>query len=170
MAAHKAIQDKRQLARAVLGRNTQMESEQLKKRQVPALPDLFQWEEDGVHLRSAKCGTCGTCFFPEYHEQHRPDCSREGVQKLPLSRTGRLASYTIQCYMPPLPFKTEGDITPYPIGMVEFPEGIQVVGIMVDCSEDDLRLGMTVETTTFALYRNQEGQEVVTWAFRPVKD
>ncbi len=147
-----------------------MTSEKVMGNQVVALPDLFQWEDDGVHLRSARCGTCGTCFFPEYHEQHRPDCSREGVEKLLLSRVGRLASYTIQCYMPPPPFKTEGNITPYPIGMVEFPEGIQVVGIMVDWKEDELRLGMPVETTTFTLYHNQEGQEVVTWAFRPIKD
>lgn len=137
-------------------------------KKMAALPDLFQMGEDGVRLRSAKCGTCGTCFFPEYHEQHRPDCTREGVEKLLLSRTGRLASYTVQCYMPPPPFKTEGDITPYPIGMVEFPEGIQVVGIMVDCGEDDLELGMEVETTTFTLYHDEQGQEVVTWAFRPI--
>lgn len=135
---------------------------------IAALPDLFQIGDDGVHLRSARCGTCGTCFFPEYHEQHRPDCSREGVEKLLLSRNGRLASYTVQHYMPPPPFTTEGDITPYPIGMVEFPEGIQVVGIIVDYNQGGLELGMEVETTTYTLYHDEQGREVVTWAFRPV--
>lgn len=147
-----------------------MDKQNQAENKVPALTDLFQWEADGVHLRSARCGSCGTCFFPEYHEQHRPGCSREGVEKILLGRIGKLASYTVQHYMPPLPFRTEKDITPYPIGMVEFPEGIQVVGIMVDYTEDDLVLGRDVETTTFTLYRDDQGQEVVTWAFRPMSN
>jgi len=136
---------------------------------VPALPDLFRVGEGGVNLMSARCGSCGTFFFPRYHEQHRPGCTREGVEKVFLSRQGRLSSYTIQYYMPPLPFKTEKDITPYIIGLVEFSEGIQVAGIVVGCPSDQLKTGMEMETTTFALYRNSEGQDIVTWAFQPVK-
>jgi uncharacterized OB-fold protein len=141
-----------------------------KVEKVPALPDLFDWAEDGVHLMSARCASCDTCFFPKYHEQHRPDCSRQGVESIMLSKEGTLASYTIQYYMPPLPFKTEKDITPYAIGFVEFPEGIQVVGILTDCRFEELVIGMTMETTTFGLYKDEEGRDVVTWAFRPAKD
>ena len=133
---------------------------------IPALPDLFTCSGDEVQMRSAKCNTCGTYFFPEYHAQHRVGCSREGVEKVLLSRTGKLVSYTTQHYMPPLPFKTEADITPYSIGMVEFPEGIQVAGILVDCASDKLKIGVVVETTTFTLYQDEEGRDVVTWAFR----
>jgi len=136
---------------------------------VPALPGLFIISEGGVNLMSAKCGSCGTFFFPAYHEQHRPGCTRQGVEKVSLSRQGRLSSYTIQYYMPPPPFKTEKDITPYIIGLVEFSEGIQIPGIVVGCPTDRLRTGMEVETTAFRLYRNEEGQDVVTWAFQPVK-
>ena len=133
---------------------------------VPALPDLFTWTEDGVRIRSAKCNTCGTYFFPEYSEQHRPGCSREGVEKVLLSKAGKLASYTVMHYLPPLPFKIDRDITPYPIGLVEFPEGIQITGLMVGCEPDELKVGKEVETTTFTLYKDEEGQDVVTWAFR----
>ncbi len=147
-----------------------MQSNDFGNQMVPALPDLFQKQDDGFHLCSARCGTCGTYFFPAYHQQHRPDCSREGVENILLSRIGRLTSYTIQYYMPPPPFKTDGDITPYPIAMVEFREGIQVVGMVVDCPEEELRLGMAMETTTYTLFRNDEGKEVITWAFRPVTD
>lgn len=147
-----------------------MESNNLAGNKVPALPDLFQRKADGVHIRSAKCDSCGTCFFPEYHEQHRPGCSREGVARVLLNRIGKLASFTVQHYMPPPPFTTEGDITPYIIALVEFPEGIEVVGILIDSEADDLELGQAVETTTYTLFRDDKGQEVVTWAFRPVKD
>ena len=133
---------------------------------LPALPDLFAWTEGGVRIRCAKCNTCGTYFFPEYSEQHRPGCSREGVEKVLLSKEGKLASYTVMHYMPPLPFKTDRDITPYPIGLVEFPEGIQITGLMVGCEPHELKVGKEVETTTFTLHKNEDGQDVVTWAFR----
>lgn len=139
------------------------------KNKVPALSDLFEWNTDGVHIRSARCNSCGTYFFPEYHEQHRPGCSRENVENVLLNKIGKLASYTIQYYMPPLPFKTEVDITPYKIGMVEFSEGIQVAGILVECEEADLVIGKPFETTTFSLYQNEKGSEMVTWAFKPCK-
>ena len=83
------------------------------KRKVPALPDLFEWAEDGLRLQSAKCNSCDTYFFPAAHAQHRPGCSREGVEKALLSNKGTLATYTIQHFMCPPPFKTLGDITPY---------------------------------------------------------
>jgi uncharacterized OB-fold protein len=143
-----------------------MDKKDSEEGKIPALPDLFTWSEDGVRIRSAKCNSCGTYFFPEYHAQHRPGCSREGVEKVLLSRVGKLASYTVQYYLPPPPFKTQDDITPYTIGLVEFPEGIQVCGIVVESEPDKLKVGTKVETTTYTLYKNDEGQDVVTWAFR----
>jgi len=136
--------------------------------QIPALPDLFLIEEDGARLMSARCKSCSTYFFPRYHEQHRPECPRSEIDNVLLSKEGKLTSYTIQHYMPPPPFRTDAEITPFAIGLVEFPEEIQVVGIISDCSFDQLTIGMDMETTTFALYWNEEGQKVVTWAFRPL--
>ena len=71
--------------------------------------------------------------------------------------------------MPPQPFRTDREITPYVIGLVEFVEGIQVAGIVVDCALGDLKIGIPMETTTFTLYRDEEGRDVVTWAFKPRK-
>lgn len=134
---------------------------------IPALPDLFVVTSGGVHLMSSKCNTCGTYFFPKYNLQHRPGCSREGVEDILLTTEGTLASYTVQHYKTPLPFKIDRDITPYALGMVEFPEGIQVAGIIVDCCHDQLKIGIPMKTTTFLLYHNDEGKQVLTWAFRP---
>ena len=133
---------------------------------IPAVPDLFDAAEDGIRLRSAKCNSCGTYFFPPSHAQHRPGCSRENVEEVLLSNGGKLTTYTIQHYMCPPPFKTSGDITPYGLGLVEFPEGISVAGIIVDSDLDALRIGLNAETTDFVLYQDDEGNDVVTWAFR----
>ena len=139
------------------------------KGKIPELPDLFDWTKDGVRLQSAKCNSCGTYFFPASHHQHRPGCSREGVENVFLSRRGKLATYTVQYYMCPPPFKTAGDITPYGIGMVEFPEGISVAGIITESDLNALKIGSDMETTTYTLYKDEEGNDVVTWAFRVVK-
>jgi uncharacterized OB-fold protein len=139
------------------------------KGKMPELPDLFDWTQDGVRLQSAKCNSCGTYFFPASHHQHRPGCSREGVENVFLSKRGKLATYTVQYYMCPPPFKTTGDITPYGIGMVEFPEGISVTGIITETDLNTLKIGLNMETTTYTLYKDEAGNDVVTWAFKVVK-
>jgi uncharacterized OB-fold protein len=139
------------------------------KGKLPELPDLFDWTQDGVRLQSAKCNSCGTYFFPASHHQHRPGCSREGVENVFLSKRGKLATYTVQYYMCPPPFKTTGDITPYGIGMVEFPEGISVTGIITETDLNTLKIGLNMETTTYTLYKDEAGNDVVTWAFKVVK-
>jgi uncharacterized OB-fold protein len=139
------------------------------KGKVPALPDLFAWAEDGVRLQSAKCSSCDTYFFPAAHAQHRPGCSREGVEKTLLSNKGKLATYTIQHFMCPPPFKTLEDITPYGLAMVEFPEGISVAGLIVESDLEALEIGLEMETVSFTVSHDEEGNDEVTWAFRVVK-
>ena len=133
---------------------------------IPALNDLFEVNEEGVHILSARCNECGTYFFPRYHAQHRPGCTRKSVENVLLSNKGKLASYTIQRYMCPPPFKTTGDITPYGIGLVEFPEGIQIAGLIVQTDLNGLKIDQEVETTTYTLYKDEEGRDIVTWAFK----
>jgi uncharacterized OB-fold protein len=143
-----------------------MEKTESGEGKVPALPDLFDFTGNSVRIRSARCGSCGTYFFPEYHAQHRSGCSREGVEKVLLSNRGKIASWTIEHYMCPPPFRAPPDIAPYGIALVEFPEGIQVAGLIMESDLSTLKIGQDVETITYPLYKNDAGQDVVTWAFR----
>ena len=137
---------------------------------VARIPNLVDWSTGEVRLMSAKCNSCGTYFFPKEHYQHRPGCSREGVEDVLLPSKGKLTSYTIQHYPCPPPFKTEKKITPYGIGLVEFEdEKIQIAGIITDTDLASLELGMEMETTTLAMFTNEEKQQVVTWAFKASK-
>ena len=137
---------------------------------VARIPNLVDWSTGEVRLMSAKCDSCGTYFFPKEHYQHRPGCSREGVGDVLLPSRGKLASYTIQYYPCPAPFKTEKKITPYGIGLVEFEdEKIQVTGIITDTDLKSLKIGMEMETTLLELFTNDEKQQVVTWAFTAIK-
>jgi uncharacterized OB-fold protein len=140
------------------------------KNMVARIPNLVDWSTGEVRLMSAKCDSCGTYFFPKEHYQHRPGCSRQGVKDVLLPQKGKLASYTIQYYPCPPPFKTDEKITPYGIGLVEFEaEKIQVAGIITETDLKTLKIGMEMETTTLTMFTNEEKQHVVTWAFRAVK-
>jgi uncharacterized OB-fold protein len=137
---------------------------------VARIPNLVDWSTGEVRLMSARCNSCGTYFFPREHYQHRPGCSREGVENVLLPNNGKLASYVIMHYTPPPPFKFEKSIVPYGIGMVEFEnEKIQVAGIITETDLKSLKLGMKMETVTLKMFVNDEKQDVVTWAFRAVK-
>ena len=137
---------------------------------VARIPGLMDWSTGDVRLMSAKCNSCDTYFFPKEHYQHRPGCSREGVEDVLLSNKGKLTSYVVQHYTPPPPFKFEKSIVPYGIGLVEFEnERIQVAGIITDTDLKSLKLGMKMETVTLRMFTNDEKQDVVTWAFRPVE-
>jgi len=137
---------------------------------VARIPNLVDWSTGEIRLMSAKCNSCGTYFFPREHYQHRPDCSCEGVEEVLLPSRGKLASWTVQHYPCPSPFKTDKKITPYGIALVDFvDEKIQVTGIITDTDLSSLELGMEMETTTLDLFTNEEKQTVVTWAFKAVQ-
>ncbi len=137
---------------------------------VARVPNLVDWSTGEVRLMSAKCNSCGTYFFPREHYQHRPGCSREGVEHVLLPNKGKLASYVMMHYTPPPPFKMEKINVPYGIGLVEFEnERIQVAGLITDTDLKSLKLGMKMETVTLRMFTNDEKQDVVTWAFRAVK-
>ena len=135
---------------------------------VADLPDLIAWAEDGLRLQSAQCKSCGTYFFPASHHQHRPGCSREGVENVLLGKRGKLATYSVQHYMCPPPFNTADDITPYGVAMVEFPEGISVAGLIMETDLNTLEIGLEMETIEYALRKDEEGADVCTWAFKAV--
>ena len=69
---------------------------------VARIPGLIDWWSTAeVRLIGAKCNSCNTYFFPKDHYQHRPGCSREGVEDVLLPNKGKLASYVIMRYTPP---------------------------------------------------------------------
>jgi hypothetical protein len=44
-----------------------------------------------------------------------------------------------------------------------------VAGIIAETDLNALKTGLDMETTTFSLYKDDAGNDVVTWAFKVVK-
>lgn len=134
------------------------------KRQIPIDESLFTWPSDKPRLIATKCKSCGFCIFPRTHSCYNPNCKNKDVEDVLLSRRGKLQSYTIHIYPPPPPFRPAEPFVPFGIGLVEFPEGVAVLGQITGCDPNkDLKIGMEVETIVEKLYEDEGGNEVVGW-------
>ena len=138
------------------------------KKQVPLEEGLFTWPSAEPQLIGGRCKTCGSVFFPKFYVVHHPDCEKPDVEEELFSRRGVLRSYTTQNYPAPPPFKGPDPFVPYSIGMVEFPEGVQIYGMMTGCKFEDLKANMEVEFVIEKLYDDEQGNEMMAWKFRPI--
>lgn len=137
------------------------------KKQIPIAKGVFTWPSDEPCLIGNRCETCGEYFFPKVKSCQNPDCpDKSNVKEVPLSKTGKLWSYTIQHYKPPPPYR--GPV-PLIIGLMELPENLKVMGQLTNCKEGDLKIGMDMELVVEKLFEDEEGREVVTWKFRPAQ-
>ena len=136
------------------------------KKKVPIVEGVCTCPSDDPRLIISRCKKCGGVLFPKAPFCPNPDCekSRDNIEVIELSKRRKLYSYTYQLYQPPAPFRME-PFKPYAIGVVDFPEGLRVYGIMT--TMDNLRIGMEVDTTVGKLYEDEEN-EYLTWMWEPV--
>ncbi len=132
----------------------------------PVAEGLFQAADDGPHLIGTRCASCGSHYFPKSLSCRNPQCRDKQVADVLLSRKGILYSYTVQTYQPPALFRID-DWKPYAIGMVELPEGLRVIGMLTGIANADIHIGMAVEMVLEPLYRDEQGQAVLTYKFKP---
>jgi uncharacterized OB-fold protein len=86
-----------------------------------------------------------------------------------LPRRGRLWAWTTQEFPPPSPPYTgpTGDaFVPFGVGYVELPGEVKVETRFTEA--DSLRIGMEMELVLVPFRTDGDGNEVVTFAFRPV--
>ncbi len=145
-----------------------MGNERIQNRQIPIVEGLLAGSPDEPHLLGGRCKTCGRYFFPKSYPAHKPGCLTEDVEELELGRQGKLKSYTWMYYKPPLPFRVSEPFVPYGIGLVELPEGIRVIGMLTGCQPEGLKTDMDVVLVIGKLYDDDQGNELVTWKFRPI--
>lgn len=129
-------------------------------------------EVDGQpHLLGSRCLACGTVYFPRLDSFCRhPDCVSEDFEDAPLSRIGRLWSYTNAAYQPPAPYiPTSDPHQPFTIAAVELDaEAMVVLGQCASGVElADLEVGMAVELVVETLFSDDDGDALV-WKWKPL--
>lgn len=143
------------------------------KTKVPAIEGWFTTDPDAPALLGSRCTSCGTYGFPrETYFCKNPACDGREFDEVELSRTGKVWSFTNNCYQPPPPYVPTGDeFTPFAIAAVELAaEQLVVLGQMTaDVVVDDLAAGTEVELVLDTLFEDDE-HEYLVWKWKPVED
>ena len=113
---------------------------------------------EGQTLAGNKCRACGQVFFPKA-EKVCLNCLEGPLEDLPLSRKGKLCSYTV-VHMPASGFQP-----PYAVGFVDLPEGVRVFTPLVMDEDKPFREGMEMEVRVGTLWE-EEDREVMGFKFR----
>ncbi len=124
---------------------------------------------DAPALIGRRCPECGTYQFPPTGEWcPNPACTSAVMEETPLSRRGRVWSYTDAQYKPPAPFVPMTDpFEPFAIAAVELErEGIVILGqVAAGFGVADLQVGSEVELVVEPL----DPSGALVWKWRPVK-
>ncbi|MEU6284320.1 zinc ribbon domain-containing protein [Streptomyces sp. NPDC047028] len=138
----------------------------------PAVSGWFTGEGDEFRLLGTRCSSCASVFFPREDIHCRnPHCTGGTLEEVPLSRKGRVWSYTDSRYRPPSPYVSNPELpwVPYALIAVQLEaERMVVLGQAVPgVTVADLTVGMEVEAVPGVLYADAE-TTWTTWHWRPV--
>jgi uncharacterized OB-fold protein len=139
--------------------------------QVPVTDGVFTWPATEPHLLGSRCTTCGNHMFPV--QTGCPRCSGVDTETVELARRGTLWTWTIQGFPPKSPPYIGDDdprtFQPFGVGYVELPGQVKVEARLTEADPDVLRIGMEMELTIIPIAVDDDGNERVTFAFRPVE-
>lgn len=116
---------------------------------------------DSPRLLGSRCADCGGHHFPRHDTCAY--CSSERVDAVELSATGTVWAWTAVTAPPP---GYRGAI-PYGFGVVELPEGVRVVTRLTESDPTRLTFGQPVCLVVVPLHSDDDGNDVVTYAFEP---
>ena len=134
---------------------------------VPVAERVFSGSADDPRLIGSRCAECGIVTFP--CQDSCPRCASTQMQEQLLPRRGRLWAWTTQEFPPPSPPYSgpAGDaFVPYGVGYVQLGEDVKVETRLTQTQ--GLRIGMEMELVLVPFRTDGDGNEVVTFAFRPV--
>jgi uncharacterized OB-fold protein len=139
--------------------------------QVPVAEGIFTFPSEAPQLIGSRCRACGIVTFPA--QESCPRCARTEMDEQLLARRGRLWAWTTQAFAPPSPpyaGPAGRDFVPCGVGYVELPGEVKVETRLTESDPERLRIGMEMETTLVPFRTDDDGNEVVTFAFRPVAE
>jgi uncharacterized protein len=136
--------------------------------QVPVAEGLFTWPAAEPQLTGSRCEACGIITFPQ--QDSCPRCAATTMVEQLLARRGRLWAWTTQDFPPPSPpyaGPAGKEFVPFAVGYVELPGEVKVETRLTEADPDALTLGMEMELVVLPFRTDDDGNEVVTFAFRP---
>ncbi len=129
----------------------------------PTSPRIWRLAERRYRLIGVECLKCGKRFIG--HRKVCPNCGSRELKEVELSRTGKIYSYTV-IRTPPREREHQG---PYILAIVELDDGCRLLAEIVDCSPDEVYIGMPVELV-FRKYGEESSSGIIYYGykFRPI--
>lgn len=137
-------------------------------RQIPIEPGFFTIPRDAgepPRLLGSCCTDCGEYFFPR-----RVVCARclgQSLSDTTLGPRGTLYTYTYVHV--PLFGSLRSNVEGYGVGQIDLPEGPRVQAVLSG-GPGDFRIGMPMELELELLRVTKDGDEVMIFRFRPVRE
>lgn len=130
-------------------------------------PEISTWPAENPQLIGSRCGACSAVTFPS--QERCPRCSAGQMSEELLPRSGTLVAWTTQGFPPGAPYigPTGKDFVPFGIGLVQLDDVVRVEARLTENDPAKLKWGMPVELTMIPFTTDADGDEVVTFAFRP---
>ncbi len=139
--------------------------------QVPFADGVFTWPAAAPQLIGARCTACAAVTFPS--QPSCPRCGRLGMEEHLLPREGRLWTWTTQEFLPKDPYaggETMETFRPYGVGVVQLGDEVRVEARLTVADPEALAFDMPVELVVVPFRIEEDGTEVVSYAFAPAVD
>jgi uncharacterized OB-fold protein len=136
--------------------------------QKPIADGLFTFPSADPHLLGSRCLDCGQTAFPQ--QNACMNCSSTDVEEVELDNRGTLWTFTTQSFRPKDPYigpeDPDAEWVPYGVGYVDL-GAIRVEGRLTEGDAAKLKIGMDVELVIIPFGTDDEGNEIVNYAFAP---
>lgn len=127
--------------------------------------------DDGPRLKGAVCNDCGTHVFPAASGCSR--CTGSSMSEAVLGTEGALWAWTVQGFPPKAPpYLGETDpakFKPYGVGYITLADELKVEARLTEADSKVLKSGMAMRLTTIPIAQDDDGNDIHTFAFEPVK-
>ena len=138
--------------------------------QIPVQEGLFTWPSDNPQLIGSLDKKTGRIYFPAIHNY----VAEEDAEEVLLSTRGTLWTWTVQGFLPKNPpykgTETPEEFVPYVVGYVELPGEVIVETRLTTANPDDLEIGMEMDLVIEKFMDDEDGNEVMMFAFKPAED
>jgi uncharacterized OB-fold protein len=140
--------------------------------QVPVAEGVFTWPSESPRLLGSRCVKCNNHMFPS--QNGCPRCTGSETEIVELATRGTLWTWTVQGFPPKAPPYIGDDnpqtFKPFGVGYVELPGQCKIEARLTEADPAKLKIGMEMELVLVPLKTDAEGNEVLTFAFKPVEN
>ncbi len=129
---------------------------------VASAPQVWRESKQRYKLIGFECENCKRPFFVE--RVICPNCKSRKIREIRLGAEGTVESFTV-IFNPPKKFEYH---SPYIIGLIKLKKGVKVIGQIVDCLPQEVKVGLEVEVSFRIVSKDEDtGLIMYGYKFRP---